>query len=195
MPIGSGGAVSCHCSRRPGVRVPLAPSCGLGVPRAPGCGCIAALTVRAFVPDVAYGHGLWWLIRASWLIGGTPVHRIRRRARIRRANRRAPPPGVAPAVSCGGCDVRGGGGAIIRSPWPRWSAGGLAGWWQSCRAPLHRVGLRIPRGPRRITAPQGSLPCLTRARHPPRRPYQPRRPPQPRPGQPQPAALTTSMLH
>jgi hypothetical protein len=36
-------------------------------------------------------------------------------------------------------------GAIIRSPWPRWSAGGKAGRAQSCRSPLFRAQSAIDR--------------------------------------------------
>jgi site-specific DNA recombinase len=43
----------------------------------------------------------------SQLGRGTPVHLIHRGARIHRGNRRTPPPGVAVAVSCGGCDGQG----------------------------------------------------------------------------------------
>jgi hypothetical protein len=45
-----------------------------------------------------------------------PVHCIHRQASIHRGNRSDPPPGVAGALLCGGCDVRGQGEAITRSP-------------------------------------------------------------------------------
>jgi len=73
----------------------------------PGLRCLAALAGLSFVPFAAYGRVLSWLIRASWLIRGIPVHRINRGARIHRGNRRTPPPGVAAAVSCGDCDAQG----------------------------------------------------------------------------------------
>ena len=55
------------------------------------------------------------ILHAQRPTGGTartqspPAHRIHREARIRRGNRRIPPPGVAGTLLCGGCDGRGGG--------------------------------------------------------------------------------------
>ena len=101
-----------------GVRVPQAPPTGLRVPRASGGGRAAA----CFVPFAAYGRGSSWSIRASRSIRGTPAHQNNRRARIHRGNRRTAPAGVAPAMSCDGCDVRGRGaaaGAITSSSWLR----------------------------------------------------------------------------
>ena len=112
--------VRCHFSRGsrvlPGVRVPPAPYAGLGVcaPRAAVPGAVAG---RPFIPFAAYRRGLSWLIRASWLIRGIPVHPIHRGARIHRGNRRTPPPGVAVAGPVAAVTSRGGGGAITRSPW------------------------------------------------------------------------------
>ena len=120
----SGGERPGRVARGPRLSAP-----GCRVPRAAGAS--SRPRGRALSLFAVYGRGLSWLIPAWWLIGGAGLPVIHRRAGNHRGNRRVPPPGVAPAAFCGGCDVRGGGGGVMRSPWPRWPAGGQAG-------PLHR---------------------------------------------------------
>jgi hypothetical protein len=125
--------VASMASRRPGwawaqlARSPLeGPVCRMR-------GSRARLGV-SFAAFAGYVCRFWWLIRASRLFGaGVPL--IYRQARIHRGN---VPRGVPAAGFWDGCDVRGG-GAVTRSPWPRWSAGGQAGPLPSWHAPATRA--------------------------------------------------------
>jgi hypothetical protein len=85
-----------------------------------------------------------WLIHAPWLFGGAGVPLNHRQARIHRNNRRVPPPGVTPVMSCDDCDERGQAEAVTRSSPPLSSTGGQTECWRDWRGPLSRTGVPQP---------------------------------------------------
>jgi hypothetical protein len=139
---------------RPGVsRVDLVPSSGQGATSL-GLGAAA----RTSAASVTFAR---W-INAPRLMGGAGVLLNHRQAWINRDNRRAPPPGVTPAMCCDDCYQRRRGKSCHKTIAACMVSRRRAGWWHSRHGPRPGSGCHaepcVPSAPHVRVSPGVCLP-------------------------------------